>query len=278
MIERPHSSSPASPDGGTPSGADDARPGGDHRARWLALPVIAAAALVVGVIVMPPDTSELTGAGSRETLPEISLPVPSTTTVPSGTSADPTAAPTDPAAIPPATEAPSSVAPAPSSSDAASEVPADPGASAQPTALAFPAASIDMAILPLTPSGEDLATQQLVPPLTPDAYWLTNYGGPGNGSKDTTYIVGHSWDGKDAPFNRLSNEALVGTEFTLTTAAGKLTYVVDSVITHDKDTLKDLQGRTAWCSSVATRRTRGARTWWSAPHRRSPDRTPAVRP
>lgn len=96
-----------------------------------------------------------------------------------------------------------------------------------------------MAILPLTPSGEDIATQQLVPPLTLDAYWLTNYGGPGSTSKDTTYIVGHSWDGKDAPFNRLSNEALVGAEFTLTTAVGELTYVVDSVTTHDKDTLKD---------------------------------------
>lgn len=96
-----------------------------------------------------------------------------------------------------------------------------------------------MAILPLTPSETDLASQQLVPPLTLDAYWLTPYGVPGPGSKDTTYIVGHSWDGEDAPFNRLSDENLLGTQFTLTTRSGDVSYVVDSVTTHDKDTLKD---------------------------------------
>lgn len=96
-----------------------------------------------------------------------------------------------------------------------------------------------MAVLPLTPSATETASQQLVPPLTLNAYWLTSYGAPGTGSDDTTYIVGHSWDGKDAPFNRLSDESLLGSEFTLTTQEGELTYVVDSVITHDKDTLKD---------------------------------------
>jgi sortase (surface protein transpeptidase) len=96
-----------------------------------------------------------------------------------------------------------------------------------------------MAVLPLTPSATETASQQLVPPLTLNSYWLTPYGAPGTGSDDTTYIVGHSWDGKDAPFNRLSDESLLGSEFTLTTQEGELTYVVDSVITHDKDTLKD---------------------------------------
>ncbi|MFJ6003749.1 class F sortase [Arthrobacter sp. NPDC092385] len=96
-----------------------------------------------------------------------------------------------------------------------------------------------MAILPLTPTDADLASQSLVPPLTLDAYWLTPYGFPGSGSVNTTYIAGHSWEGRDAPFNRLSNEALVGSEFTLATRTGDITYVVDSVITHDKDTLKN---------------------------------------
>jgi sortase (surface protein transpeptidase) len=96
-----------------------------------------------------------------------------------------------------------------------------------------------MAILPLTPSATDVASQQLVPPLTLDAYWLTSYGMPGATSEDTTYIVGHSWDGKDAPFNRLSDEGLLGTEFTLTTDTETITYVVESVVTHDKDTLKN---------------------------------------
>ena len=72
-----------------------------------------------------------------------------------------------------------------------------------------------------------------------DAYWLTAYGIPGAGSTNTTYIAGHSWDGKDAPFNRLSDESLVGKAVTVTTAKGTLDYTVDSVATHDKNTLKD---------------------------------------
>jgi sortase (surface protein transpeptidase) len=50
--------------------------------------------------------------------------------------------------------------------------------------------------------------------------------------------VGHSWDGRDAPFNRLSDNSLVGKAVTVTTAKGALKYVVDSVTTHDKNTLK----------------------------------------
>ncbi|WP_082046051.1 class F sortase [Arthrobacter sp. L77] len=109
----------------------------------------------------------------------------------------------------------------------------------QPIGLSFAAAGMDVAILPLTATDADRASESLAPPLTLDAYWLTAYGSPGSGSVNTTYIVGHSWEGRDAPFNRLSNTSLVGSEFTLTTFTGRLTYVVDSVTTHDKDTLKD---------------------------------------
>ncbi|MBG6226702.1 sortase (surface protein transpeptidase) [Arthrobacter sp. CAN_A2] len=100
-------------------------------------------------------------------------------------------------------------------------------------------ADIDIAVLPLTATDADRVSELLVPPLTLDAYWLTDYGSPGPGSSNTTYIVGHSWEGRDAPFNRLSDPSLVGSEFTLTTLTGRLTYVVDSITTHDKDTLKD---------------------------------------
>jgi sortase (surface protein transpeptidase) len=78
-----------------------------------------------------------------------------------------------------------------------------------------------------------------VPPLTLDAYWLTPYGVPGPDSVNTTYIVGHSWEGRDAPFNRLSDPSLLGAEFVLQAEAGTITYVVDSVTTYDKGTLKD---------------------------------------
>lgn len=197
-----------------PDAAPDARRDANGKAptrrrpgkRWLALPVVAAVGLAVAVSVTPPDSA---GAPA---------PAPSSTI--------------------PASAAPSSSAAA---TAAATALPApDPGpAASPPTGLSFPDAGIDMAVLPLTPSDADLASQTLVPPLTIDAYWLTSYGIPGGGSNNTTYIAGHSWDGKDAPFNRLSDESLVGSEFTLTTGTGDIAYVVDAVITHDKDTLKD---------------------------------------
>ena len=110
---------------------------------------------------------------------------------------------------------------------------------AVPTAVSIAAAGLNVRVLPLTPSADELASESLVPPLTLDAYWLTGYGVPGAGSTNTTYIVGHSWDGREAPFNRLSDESLVGKAVTVTTAKGALKYVVDSVTTHDKNTLKD---------------------------------------
>lgn len=180
-----------------------------RRLGWLALPVVAAGLAIV-VSVLPPESD---GAP----------PTPATAV---SASAAPSAAPSAEPPVPSPT-----AGPGPESS---------PGpAAARPTGLSFPAAGIDMTVLPLTPSDADLASQTLVPPLTTDAYWLTSYGVPGAGSNNTTYIAGHSWDGQDAPFNRLSDESLVGSEFTLKTETGDLTYVVDSVTTHDKDTLKD---------------------------------------
>ncbi|WP_104180623.1 class F sortase [Arthrobacter sp. B0490] len=174
--------------------------------RWLALPLVAAAGLALAVSVLPPDSAGAPSAAPSSSIPAVATPSPTPPATP--------AAPVTPAK--------------------------DPGpAAARPTGFSFPAAGMDMAVLPLTPSDADLASQTLVPPLTIDAYWLTSYGVPGAGSNNTTYIAGHSWDGKDAPFNRLSDESLLGSEFTLTTETGNLTYVVDSVTTHDKDTLKD---------------------------------------
>lgn len=72
-----------------------------------------------------------------------------------------------------------------------------------------------------------------------DGYWLASFGSPGAGSTDTTYIVGHSWLGRDAPFNRLSTAAAAGDTFTVTTATGKLGYRVDSVTDYSKSTLRD---------------------------------------
>ncbi|MFD5278488.1 class F sortase [Pseudarthrobacter sp. NPDC058362] len=124
------------------------------------------------------------------------------------------------------------------SSPAAVRRPAGPAAAA-PLHVSIKAADFDVRVLPLTVSGDELAAGSLVPPLTLEAYWLTNYGVPGHGSVNTTYIAGHSWDGGDAPFNRLSNTGLVGQPVTVTTAKGVLNYAVDSVTTYDKNTLRD---------------------------------------
>ncbi|GAA1123818.1 class F sortase [Arthrobacter flavus] len=118
-------------------------------------------------------------------------------------------------------------------------VPAAEPAASPPGWLTVESAGIDQSILPLTPSAEEFATQSIVPPLTEDAYWLTSFGSPGSGSEDTTYLTGHSWEGKEAPFNRLSTDAEVGDSIQLTTETGVLDYVIDSIITLDKDTLKD---------------------------------------
>lgn len=160
---------------------------------------------------------QLTGAGST---PEPVTALPTST-------ATFTAAPT-PAPVPD---------PAPSKRPTAA-VPVGPAAS-PPQRLVYPAADIDVVIHPLAPTGADQASQTIVPPPTMDGYWLTPYGVPGAGSRNTTYVAGHSWVDRDAPFNRLSTKASVGDRFTVTTATGKLSYRVDSVTTYEKSGLKN---------------------------------------
>jgi hypothetical protein len=113
-----------------------------------------------------------------------------------------------------------------------------PDASA-PQRIQYAAAAIDTAIHPLEPDNSAVASQTIVPPTTMDGYWLTPFGTPGNGSNNTTYIIGHSWEGRDAPFNHLSSAARIGDEFNVITGNGNIRYRVDSVTTYLKSTLKD---------------------------------------
>ncbi|MBT2512643.1 class F sortase [Arthrobacter sp. ISL-30] len=110
---------------------------------------------------------------------------------------------------------------------------------AAPTRIVYPAAGFDVAVHALNPSAEELETQAIVPPITMDGYWVSAFGMPGAGSTNTTYIIGHSWEGRDAPFNRLSSSSSPGDIFEATTAAGTMRYRVDSVDTYQKATLKD---------------------------------------
>ena len=116
--------------------------------------------------------------------------------------------------------------------------PALPDASA-PVHISYPAAGFDVPVHALEPDADAQASQTIVPPETKDGYWLTPYGTPGRGSGNTTYVIGHSWDGADAPFNHLSSSANVGDRFTVLTGTGTITYQVDNVATYLKASLKD---------------------------------------
>lgn len=106
-----------------------------------------------------------------------------------------------------------------------------------PLRLIYPDAGADIAVHALTPTTAELAAGQVEPPETQDAYWLTNYGRPGAGSTDTTFLISHRWIGQDAPFNRIGNLAKPGDRFTLTTQNGVLNFTVNTVQTFDKATL-----------------------------------------
>lgn len=190
------------------------------RARWAAATGAGVLAVLAGMLVGTTDDA----GPARPAAPATPAAAPAAASSPA-----PAASATTAPAAPPAT----TTAPAPSSTG-----PGLPPA-APPVRLAVEAAGIDVAVLPLAPTAEELAAQSLVPPNTLDGYWLTPYGLPGAGSQNTTYVAGHSWEDRDAPFNRLSDASLVGQEIELTTGSGTLEYVVDSVVTHDKDTLKD---------------------------------------
>ena len=116
--------------------------------------------------------------------------------------------------------------------------PAGPAASA-PQRISYPAAQMDVVVHPLQPDKDEAASRSIVPPETMDGYWLTPFGIPGAGSTNTTYVVGHSWESIETPFNRLSTMAAPGDELTVQTATGAIAYKVDSVTTYLKSTLKD---------------------------------------
>lgn len=112
-------------------------------------------------------------------------------------------------------------------------------AASVPQRITYAAAGMDVAVHPLAPDSGTAESRNIVPPETMDGYWLTPFGTPGAGSGNTTYVVGHSWEGLDAPFNHLSSAATPGDEFTVATETGVLRYTVDSVTTYTKSTLKD---------------------------------------
>ncbi|GGI02544.1 class F sortase [Arthrobacter liuii] len=112
-------------------------------------------------------------------------------------------------------------------------------AAAQPVRIRYPSAAFDVAIHPLDLNGEAQSSRTIEPPATKDGYWLTPFGVPGKGSGNTTYVIGHSWEGADAPFNHLSSTAAVGDRLDVETTAGTMSYRVDSITTYLKSSLKD---------------------------------------
>jgi sortase (surface protein transpeptidase) len=97
---------------------------------------------------------------------------------------------------------------------------------------------MDQDVLPLSQTAEEKGTGSIVPPATPEAYWLTPYGSPGPGSTNTTYIIGHSWEGRSSAFNNISTQAKLGDQLMLTTAKWTLSYEVTAITTENKETLR----------------------------------------
>ncbi|WP_423181679.1 sortase domain-bontaining protein [Arthrobacter sp. NyZ413] len=143
------------------------------------------------------------------------------------------------------TRTPSSPAPSdkPSAIHEALGAPSAPGislpAASAPVRITYPAANLDVAIHPLQPDPAAASGDGIEPPETMDGYWLSTFGTPGAGSTNTTYVIGHSWEGLDAPFNHLSSAAATGDDLKVVTATGTMTYKVESVTTYTKSNLKD---------------------------------------
>lgn len=127
-----------------------------------------------------------------------------------------------------ATESPATSAPEPALPEAS-----------QPRRIRYPSAGFDVPVHPLELDSAAQSSQTIVPPATKDGYWLTPFGIPGKGSANTTYVIGHSWDGAEAPFNHLSSAAAVGDRFEVDTDTGTITYQVDNITTYVKSSLKD---------------------------------------
>jgi hypothetical protein len=153
-----------------------------------------------------------------------------------------------PEPVQPITEAPAAgateataagqAAAAAASSAAQPAAPLLPAASG-PLRIRYASAAFDVRVHALDLDAAAQASQTVEPPATKDGYWLTPFGTPGQGSANTTYVIGHSWDGADAPFNHLSSAAAVGDSFEVDTATGTIPYRVDSVTTYLKSSLKD---------------------------------------
>ncbi|WP_159618471.1 class F sortase [Arthrobacter zhaoguopingii] len=211
MAPSAHPDEPPAPAEPTPSG----HPQQGRRRRTLVALLGAAAALVLVLLVLLPQLQQGSSAAGDDRPTSTPTPAPSATSAPASPSAAPV---TPPAKAPP-------------------KAPAGPAAAA-PTHIQVEAAGIDVAVLPLQPTAAEVASQSIVPPFTDEGYWLSSYGTPGAGSVNTTYITGHSWEGREAPFDRFSTHTEVGDKVSVTTKTGTLRYTVDSITTHDKDTLK----------------------------------------
>lgn len=151
------------------------------------------------------------------------------------TSAPPAVSPEPAATATPSATVAKSTTPAPAPASTPPPGPVLPAAAA-PLRIRYPAADFNVPVHPLK---LDSRAKTIEPPPTKDGYWLSPYGSPGKGSTNTTYVIGHSWDGVDAPFNHLSSQAATGDRFAVDTASGTVTYRVDSITTYLKDSLKD---------------------------------------
>ena len=114
---------------------------------------------------------------------------------------------------------------------------------AAPHAMSIPALGFAAEVLPLARDGAAV----LDPPGATAAYWLSDYGFPGEGSEDTVYLIGHSSDAGTAVFDAIVNPAtqstplLAGDEIVLETETGSVLYEVVTAERQDRTALADLE-------------------------------------
>ena len=185
---------------------------------------LAALGITFGTPILQQTPDPAVVHANAAALPERS---PAPATVGASASVNPTSAPAQP-----------DTAPVPGTGSPAAAGPTLPEASA-PVRITYPGADFDVPVHSLDPDNAAQASRTIIPPETKDGYWLTPFGTPGRTSTNTTYVVGHSWDGADAPFNHLSSAAKVGDSLTVETGTGAIPYRVDSVTTYVKAGLKD---------------------------------------
>ncbi|WP_299956421.1 class F sortase [uncultured Modestobacter sp.] len=144
--------------------------------------------------------------------------------------------PVAPTVEPTPTPAPAPVVTEPAPVEVPVDTPVEPPKSSS-VRLELPSVGVDVAVLPLTPTGGVID-----PPTMADSYWVRPYGEPGAQPDNTVYIAGHSWTKGAAAFNPLmpgdhGAGVSTGDVVTVETPDSSVDYTITRTERYSKDAL-----------------------------------------